>query len=166
MLNTKEGFDSTLSMHVDMFPSFKDLSKLETLNELPFFTEGERAEIRTRIRDFELNPKSRTGGSALKKKVENVAIAKRELLKFIQDIHDMLEPKERSRTSVKEAEALSEQRSINNTAETYRKAFKDEKLLRAFATTMLGDVEGDYTFEELPVVLATKQITGILQSIS
>ncbi len=165
MLNTKEGLDGTLSIHIDMFPiaatDYKDI-----LKELSFFTDSEKAEMRSRIYDFELNPKSRNGGSALKKKIENVAIAKRELLKFIQDIHDMLEPKERSRTSVKEAEALSEQRSINNTAETYRKAFKDEKLLRAFATTMLGDVEGDYTFEELPVVLATKQITGILQSIS
>ncbi len=165
MLNSQEGFDSTLSMPVDIFP-VAEIDYREIFTELSFFTDPQKAEIRTRIHDYELNPKSRTGGSALKKEVEKVAYFKFGLLEHLQSIKDILHPKERSRTSLKDAEALSEQRSINNTAQTYRKAFTDEKLLRAFATTMLGDVQGDYTFEELPVVLATKQITGILQSIS
>jgi len=168
MLNSKEGFDSTLSVHVDMFPMISHGLEQEGFKELSFFTDSQKAEIRSRIKDYELNPKSRSGGSALIKKIENVAIAKRELLKFIDDIKDLLEPRERKeRVSVKEAEVLAEQRSINSTADSYRKAFPNEKMLRSFADNILGvDVHGDYTFEELPLVIATKQIAGQLMPVN
>jgi len=162
MLNSKEGFDNTLSMHVDMFPSVPQ--DQEGYKELSFFTDSQKAEIRTRIHDYEMNPKSRNRGAALITKIKNVAIAKKELLKFIEDIKDLLEPHERKeRVSVKEAEVLNEQRNINKVTESYRKAFPSEKMLRAFADTILGEeIHGDYTFEELPLVIATKQITGKL----
>ena len=162
MLNSNEGFDGTLSMHVDMFP---DLPGHITLpRDLSFFTNAQKAEIRTRIHDYEINPKSRNRGAALITKIKNVAIAKKDLLKFIEDIKDLLEPHERKeRVSVKEAEALNEQRNINGVASSYRGIFTNEKMLREFADKILGEeIHGDYTFEELPLVIATKQITGRL----
>src|SRR5712664_3736787 len=102
MLNSNEGFDGTLSMHVDMFP---DLPGHITLpRDLSFFTNAQKAEIRTRIHDYEINPKSRNRGAALITKIKNVAIAKKDLLKFIEDIKDLLEPHEgKERVFVKEA---------------------------------------------------------------
>ncbi|SRR6266516_4328808 len=168
MLNSKEGFDATLAMHANMFPELPGIipEDQEEWEMFSFFSKAEISEMKTRIKDYELNPKSRSGGSGLIKKIENIANAKKELLRFIDDIHDMLQPKERTRTSVKEAEVLAEQRSINKTAESYKKAFTNEKMLRDFATNIIGDVQGDYTVQELPLVIATKQITGTLMSIS
>jgi len=166
MLNSKEGFDATVSMSIEMFP-IAAVDYKGMFESLSFFTDAQKAEIRTKIHDYDLNPKSRSGGSALKKEIEKVAYFKNGLLEHIEAIREILQPREKvGRVSVREAEALAEQRSINSTAESYRKACPYEKMLRIFAVNMIGDVQGDYTKDELPVVIATKQITGVLQSIS
>ncbi len=141
MLNSKEGFDATVSMSIEMFP-IAAVDYKGMFESLSFFTDAQKAEIRTKIHDYDLNPKSRSGGSALKKEIEKVAYFKNGLLEHIEAIREILQPREKvGRVSVREAEA-------------------------PFAVNIIGDVQGDYTKDELPVVIATKQITGVLQSIS
>jgi len=175
----KKSFEATVSMDTEMFPALTKLlgvgtdlqnsqtiegqhTYVLTLAQLSFFTSQEVQEMRKRITEFEHASANRTNlrnnGSKLKGHIEKIESYKEGLLIHIQAIKDILTPKEVVRMTLKDAEAQALQASVLRVAESFKNV--PEKLLRGFAASLLGVEEQEYTYEELPLAIATKQITG------
>jgi len=179
----KESVDATLSFDAEMFPDLlkkvdtvidasisrkasgcASLTDTEILDVLglgySFFTVDERTTIKAKIREYDANHKSRSGGSELLKCLQHIQTAKESLDKNIAAIRDILQPKVVSRTTLAEATALAEQASIKRVAATF--VSLPEKMLRSFAEMVVGDAQIEYTVDELPLLIATKQISGVI----
>lgn len=159
----KESVDSTLSFHAEMFPDTCEAMRIgDTKQFEPYrmFSIADRDAIKSKIREYETNHKSRSGGSELLKCLKHIETAKESLQKNIDTIREILQPKVVTRTTLAEATALAEHAAIRRVAATFISL--PEKMLRSFAETVVGDAQIEYTVEELPVLIATKQISGIV----
>lgn len=180
----KENLDKTLSMDAEMFPCIVKAKlitshKLEngdsTSTEIPllaekiigslgYFTAEQRATIYDKIRTYENNKGSkqatdpRGGGGKLLAHVLQIQRSKESLLLHIDAIKEILSPKPISRTTLADAEDRAIKQAIESAKKGLATLSKD--MLRGLAEALLGDVQHEYTVEELPMVLATKQVTG------
>ncbi len=149
----KDSIDSILSLHHELFPRLDEAV-------ISFFTSEEVEAIKLKVKAYQANNLSREGGAYLIKELQFVHNFKEGLFNHIENIRQVLKPKEVSRTTVKEAEAFATERSIKNVAATLEG--QDEKILRQFGQMLLGDAQIEYTKEELPLVIAHIQIVSIL----
>jgi len=127
---------------------------------LSLFTSTEKEEIKSKVKAYQSNNSSREGGAYLIKELQLVHNFKEGLSTHLGNIKEALKPREATRVTVKEAEALATERSIKNVALTLKG--QNEKFLRQMGQMFLGDSQFDFTPDELPMVIATMQIAGVL----
>jgi hypothetical protein len=156
----KESVDAMLGFDVDMFSLYSVRQVAQGSSTLlSFFSAADTEMIKSKVTAYENNPKSRSGGSELLKCLQHIQTAKESLQKNLDTIKDILQPRVATRTTLAEATARVEYASIIRVAESF--VALPEKMLRSFAETVIGDMQIEYTVEELPLLIATKQISGI-----
>ncbi len=148
----KDSVENILSMDAKLFPVFKD----QDIVRLDLFTVEDVFAIKAKIREYQLDPRSRSGGSYLLKELQYVYSAKEGLDNHLNNIRVELQPKEITRTTI--AQAQEQQIVVNVSNVQHSLAALGEKTLRVVGESLIGDKHLDYTATELPYALAYFQI--------
>lgn len=162
MAMLKSSVDNITSLDATLFTPFS--SGNPNPDRASFFTPEEINTIKKKIQEFKTNPKVRVGGSQLLKELGLIEGAKESLLKHIAVVKEIITPAPIVRTSIADATKTALEQSIKNVAATFEPFVKSNpKLLRTLAESTIGAEQADsYTNEELPLVIATKQVAGII----
>jgi len=147
----KRSFIKATQFSSSLFPILRGVLEGPTL--LDIFTSAEHTEIRDRV----LTPNRKNAGEGLKRAIEALITHRQRYDETLQKIKDIIDPnKVHTRQSKEEIERQANLAAIQSISTSLEKM--PEKLLRSFAETVLGDSHLDYTAEELPTVIACKQL--------
>jgi len=163
----KNSIEATVSFDLGNFINVTAVVTHFNYDEMPerfsFLSEDEIKLLKEKIHDYKVNPRGLSGGGFLLKELQYVESATEMLLSHISNIKEALKPKERkvvARITHAELIEMEHEKAIQSVAYGFK--ILPEKVLREVARIQLGDVEENYTRDELPIVLATKQVTGKL----
>jgi hypothetical protein len=155
----KGNLKSTVSVSSMNFPVFE----AQEVEDFSFFTEEELSVIKQKIQQYKENPRGLSGGGQILKELKYLEGYKEGLLEKVGLVRELIQPKERKkRETVNVAQILETEHEKMVRSVAYGFKILPEKVLRDVARTQIGDVEENYTRDELPLVLATKQIMGRL----
>ena len=105
------------------------------------------------------NPSRKDASGKLKNAVDALIVARAKYDDILEKVKSIIDPNvQHVRQSAQEIARLARENAIKDVATSIRKNIADEKKLRVYAEMMLGDSQLDYTFEELPMAIARKQV--------
>jgi hypothetical protein len=131
------------------FVELKDQDELK----LNMFTVEQLADIRERC----LTPTRKNAGEGLRKRIDAFCTHRMRMDECLERIREILDP---NRVSGRQSVDAILRNKVNGIAETYK--LFTEAQLRKFAENVLGDAQFTFTVDELPQLIAEKQL-GLLE---
>lgn len=121
------------------------------------FTKEEIELVESKVKEFTVNTKSRSGGSKLQKELEAFDEFKgKNNFVFMMRHAEVIESILYSSRKVRTTESMKLETMVKETAISYVRL--DEKTLRKMGEVFLGDKQIEFTLEELPYAIAYMQI--------
>ena len=128
-----------------------------------WFADDDITVIKTRIAEFENGTAKRNNGGKLLRHLTSLNEIMTSLLQHFADIERILRPPVIVQRTVEEALAVEQQVLIHRHLDVY--STLPEAIMRTIAQAVLGDIQENYTKEELPFVVATKHVSGELLAV-
>jgi hypothetical protein len=138
---------------------FKEAQRFNSINFVELRDQDEfklnifTAEQLTDIRERCLTPTRKNAGEGLRKRIDAYCTHRMRMEECLDRIREILDP---NRVSGRQSVDAILQSKVNGIAETYK--MFNETQLRKFAENVLGDLQFTFTVDELPELIAKKQL--------
>lgn len=158
----KNNIGKTLSLTGYITQSVADDEIKETEEVLSFFTVQETDRIISLIGDYEMSKAkgktSRSGGGQVSSELKKIEYFREGLLQHVEALRSILNKEPTVRKSHQDLVLETQRATLDNLARGYAKL--NHKALRSLAEQIIGDIQCEYTPEELPLKIAEHQVFG------